>query len=452
MAELRLGAADASIQAEARMPLIRTVLLVLILGQMLTSGALELRAGQMDLGAAGWSAFAPRDEIRPKCFVDASRHLSSAAALAISGDGNPLEYGGWSRKVGGIVAGHYYRMTAHFHADAVADERRQVVARLDWLDSSGNRVGQPDYAYEAASTGDWKGTVLNVPAPDGSSAVRIELILAWAPKGTVWWDDVALEPSQPPPDRWVRIGTVSLHPRNDPDNLGQWIRELDKIAAEKPDIVCLGEELLNEGNSRTYASTAEPIPGPSTARLGEAARRHGMYLVAGLIERDGHGIYNTSVLIDRRGTVAGKYRKVYLPREEIEGGLTPGNACPVFDTDFGRIGVMVCWDAEYIEPARALAFRGAEILLVPAAGGYLSLLTARALENHVYVVSSGYDVESAIIDPNGTVLFSSKASPAYKVVAVNLAQRFVDPWLGDMRPRFHKEIRTDLYLPSRAPE
>lgn len=113
---------------------------------------------------------------------------------------------------------------------------------------------------------------------------------------------------------------------------------------------------------------------------------------------------------------------------------------------------MVCWDAEYIEPARALAFRGAEILLVPAAGGYLSLLTARALENHVYVVSSGYDVESAIIDPNGTVLFSSKASPAYKVVAVNLAQRFVDPWLGDMRPRFHKEIRTDLYLPSRAPE
>jgi predicted amidohydrolase len=250
----------------------------------------------------------------------------------------------------------------------------------------------------------------------------------------------------------VRIGTVSVHPRNDPDNLGRFITELDKIAAEKPDIVCLGEELLNEGKSGTYAGTAEPIPGPSTARLGESARRHGMYLVAGLIERDGRGIYNTSVLIDRRGTVAGKYRKVYLPREEVEGGMTPGNACPVFDTDFGRIGIMVCWDAEYIEPARALAFQGAEIVLVPAAGGYLDLLKARALENHLYVVSSGFDVESAIIDPNGTVLYSTMASPAHGVVQVNLARRFVDPWLGDMRPRFHKEIRTDIYIPSPAPE
>jgi predicted amidohydrolase len=434
------------------MPPIRAVLLVLAFGQAFASRAEDLRAGQMDLGTDGWNSWAPRDEIRPKCAVDTSRHRSSPGALAISGDGNPLEYGGWSRKVVGIVAGQYYRMTAHYHAESVTDERRQVVARLDWLDSSGKRVGQPDYAYETEAAGDWKRTVLSVPAPDGSSAVRVELILAWAPKGTVWWDDIALERSQPPPDRWVRIGTVSVHPKNDPDNLGRFISEIDEIATEKPDIVCLGEELLNEGSSRTYADTAEPIPGPSTARLGESARRHGMYLVAGLIERDGHGIYNTSVLIDRRGMVAGKYRKVYLPREEVEGGMTPGNACPVFDTDFGRIGIMVCWDAEYIEPARALAFQGAEIVLVPAAGGYLDLLKARALENHVYLVSSGGDVESAIIDPNGTVLFSTMASPAHKVVRVNLARRFVDPWLGDMRPRFHKEIRTDVYIPHPAPE
>jgi len=201
---------------------------------------------------------------------------------------------------------------------------------------------------------------------------------------------------------------------------------------------------------RTYAETAEPIPGPSTARLGEAARRHGIYLVAGLIERDGHGLYNTSVLIDRSGEVAGKYRKVYLPREEIEGGLTPGSTCHVFETDFGRIGIMVCWDGEYIEPARALAYQGAEVVLVPAAGGYLDLLKARALENHVYIVSSGFDVESAIIDPTGSVLFSTKDSPGRKVVRVNLAKRFVDPWLGDMRARYFKEIRPEIYVPSPA--
>jgi len=429
----------------------RSILLVTVLGHALAGGSDALPATRMDLGS-NWVACAPRAELQPRCFPDPSRHLSSPAALAISGDGNPQEYGGWSRVVPGILPGHSYQLTAHFHADSVADVGRQVVARLDWLDSGGNRVGQPDYACETGQSGGWTASSLNAPAPEGSSSVRIELLLAWAPKGTVWWDDIALEASQPPLDRWVRIGTLSFHPRNDPDNLGHWIRAVDEIAAEKPDIVCLGEELLDEGNSKAYSDTAEPIPGPSTARLGEAARRHNMYLVAGLIERDGRAIYNTSVLIDRRGRVAGKYRKVYLPREEIEGGITPGSACPVFETDFGRIGIMVCWDAEYIEPARALAYQGAEVILVPAAGGYLDLLKARALENHLFVVSSGYDVESAIIDPNGSVLFSTKASPDHKVVRVNLAQRFVDPWLGDMRARFHKEIRPDIYLPSRKPE
>jgi predicted amidohydrolase len=94
-----------------------------------------------------------------------------------------------------------------------------------------------------------------------------------------------------------------------------------------------------------------------------------------------------------------------------------------------------------------MAFQGAEILFVPAAGGYLTLLKARALENHLYVVSSGYDVESAIIDPTGEVLFSTMESGVTKTVSVNLAERFTDPWLGDMRPRFHKEIRGDIPVP-----
>jgi predicted amidohydrolase len=436
------------------MPPLRPILLALVLGLPMSRAAGLPPGGAIDVGAPGWIAAAQRAAVMPRCFVDASRHLTDHGALAIAGNGNPLEYGGWTRRVEGIVGGRYYRLTAHYQVESVPEERRQVVARLDWLDAAGHRVGQPDYAYETAAAGAWTRTSLNVPAPDGATSVRIDLLLGWAPRGTVWWDGISLEASQPPPDRWVRIGTVSVHPRDDPDNIGHYIRELNAMAAERPDIVCLGEELLNEGRTVTYdsyAATAEPIPGPSTARLGEVARRHHMYLVAGLIERDGPALYNTAVLIDRSGAVQGKYHKIYLPREEIEGGLTPGSTCPVFDTDFGRIGLMICWDAEYIEPARALGYQGAEIILVPAAGGYLDLLKARALENHLYVVSSGYDVESAIIDPTAAVLFSTKAAPTHKVIAVNLAQRFTDPWIGDMRPRYHKEIRPDVYLPTPAP-
>jgi predicted amidohydrolase len=394
--------------------------------------------------AAGWTAWAPRDEIRPRCYVDTVHFRSAPDALAISGNGNPAEYGGWFYQVNGLRAGQFYRLTAYYRTQAVPHEMRQVVARLDWQDDHGKRVGQPDYAYETSVDGDWRRVTLCVPAPPQAAGARIELSLGWAAEGTVWWDDIRIEEAPPPPARWVRVGTVSLHTHNNPDNVGAYLKALDEIAKEKPDIVCLGEEILVEGNWIPYASAAEEIPGPSTRRLGDCARKYGMYIVAGLTERAGTVDYNTAVLIDRQGNVAGKYRKVYLPREEVEGGLTPGGDCPVFETDFGRIGMMICWDAEYADAARAMAVQGAEILFVPAAGGYLTLLKARALENHLYVVSSGYDVESAIIDPTGKVLFATLESGVNKTMSIDLSQRFTDPWEGDMRPRFHKELRTDL--------
>jgi predicted amidohydrolase len=397
--------------------------------------------------AAGWSAWAQREEILPNCFVDTSQFRSAPNALAISGNGNPAEYGGWAYPIKGILGGRTYRLTASYRARGVTDESRQVVARLDWLDSRGQRAGQPDYAYETSADGDWTRMTLTVPAPPDAVGARLELILGWAPQATVWWDDITFEETQPPPARWVRVGTISLHPHANPDNVGAYLKAIDEIAKDKPDIVCLGEEILMEGSSRTYVSAAEGIPGPSTRRLGAAARKYGMYIVAGLTERAGPAVYNTAVLIDRHGNVAGKYRKVFLPREEVEGGLTPGDAYRVFDTDFGRIGIEICWDEEYVDPARAMALKGAEILFLPSAGGYLTLFKATALENHLYLVSSGGDVESAIIDPAGTVLFSTMNSGVNKTIAINLADRFMDPWLGDMRARFHKETRRDVPTP-----
>jgi hypothetical protein len=81
---------------------------------------------------------------------------------------------------------------------------------------------------------------------------------------------------------------------------------------------------------------------------------------------------------------------------------------------------------------------------------YLTLLRARALENHLYIVSSGFDVESSIIDPKGEVLFATMDSGVTKTISVNLADRSMDSWLGDMRARFHKEIRTDIAAPHSA--
>jgi predicted amidohydrolase len=396
---------------------------------------------------AGWRVWAQREEIQPRCYIDSTQFRSAPNALAISGNSNAAEYGGWSYKLTNLQGGRFYRLVAHYRTQWVQHEDLQIVARLDWRDRNDHRVGQPDYAYTVEPEGDWKVLTMRVPAPEKATQANLELALGWSPQGTVWWDDITFEEAPAPPDRIVRIGSVSLRPRDTGSKEGSvnaFLQALDRVGADKPDIVCLGEGITKVGNDESYITLAEPIPGPTTERLSDKARRYHMYVVAGLFEREGNAVYNTAVLIDRQGVVAGKYRKVYLPREEIEGGLTPGVAYPVFQTDFGKVGIMICWDLQYVDPARALAANGAEIILMPIWGGNYALMKARAIENHIFLVSAGYDVETAVINPDGEALHASKESGVIKTLAVNLNERFLDPWLGDMRARFHKEIRWDV--------
>ena len=119
---------------------------------------------------------------------------------------------------------------------------------------------------------------------------------------------------------------------------------LFRLGEQKADIVCLPEGITVVNTGQKYMDVSEPVPGPSTRFLGKLAKKYNMYIIAGIYEREGVAVYNTAVLLDRSGVLAGKYRKVCLPREEIERGLTPGDSFPVFDTDFGRIGIMICWD------------------------------------------------------------------------------------------------------------
>jgi predicted amidohydrolase len=163
-----------------------------------------------------------------------------------------------------------------------------------------------------------------------------------------------------------------------------------------------------------------------------------------MYEREAQAVYNTAVLLDRDGRVTGKYRKVYLPREEVEAGLTPGSSYPVFRTDFGTVGIMICWDEFYTDPARALARKGAELILWPVWGGNPTLARARAYENHLFLVSSGYDYPTHIIDPNGEVVAQAPAQGTAAIATIDLNRRYADPWLGNMRGRFMKEVRVDL--------
>jgi predicted amidohydrolase len=129
-----------------------------------------------------------------------------------------------------------------------------------------------------------------------------------------------------------------------------------------------------------------------------------MYICAGLVERMDDILFNTAVIFDRNGEYIGKYRKTHLYwPEEIFYGECPGDDYPVFDLDFGTIGIIICYDGWYAETMRLLALKGAELVLYPNAGYEAKYAPARAIDNHVYLAISSWNIESQILDTVGNV-------------------------------------------------
>ncbi|MCE5252231.1 carbon-nitrogen hydrolase family protein [bacterium] len=401
--------------------------------------------------AGGWVQYSQRVEISPEFFVAALPSIGGEGSLGISGASNSSANGCWRRMVTGISGGNYYRFEASYTVRSVPNPRIQVLARLDWRDRKDERIGQPEYIPDGVVHEGWQEVSGIFRAPVGTASVMIELHLGFCDQGTVWWDGIRLAQVPAPPKRIVRVGTVNCFPRNTASST-ESVEQFCKLAGDAGkkgcDIVCLGEGINLVGvRGAQYTDIAEPIPGPTTQRLGEVARKWNMYIVAALGERDGAAVYNTGVLIDRQGRVAGIYHKVHLPREEVESGVTPGNSYPVFDTDFGRIGIMICWDNQYAEPARALAFQGAEIVFLPIWGGNATLTQARCIENQVYVVSCGYDIGCTIYDPWANLLAEAKDRPGFTVAEIDLNEPHPEQWLGNMRHRFYREMRADIPVP-----
>jgi predicted amidohydrolase len=399
---------------------------------------------------AGWTTWSAREETAPRCFVDARHFRTRPGSLAISGNSNLAEHGGWHRTIPGIQAGTWYRFTAWYRTEAVAHESLQVLARLDWRDGRDRRAGEPDYVYRARREGGWTRVTLDAPATPKAESVVLQLYLSNSPQGTVWWDDISFEQIPTPPSRPVMVTSINLRPagtKSAAESVNRFVETIDKEAPAKTDVILLPEGITVIGTGKQYADVAEPVPGPTTARLGETAKRHHAWIAAGVYEREGRVLYNTAVLIDREGNLAGKYRKVYLPRGEVEGGLTPGNDYPVFQTDFGKVGLMICYDVFFADPARALATQGAEMILMPIWGGDQTLGKARAIENKVFLVTSGYDYPTYVMDPDGEILSQAPRNASIAQATIDLAKRYVKPNLGEMHERRMKELRVDIPAP-----
>lgn len=182
--------------------------------------------------------------------------------------------------------------------------------------------------------------------------------------------------------RELKIGILQQH------NIADTKKNIERLAENITDLAQRDAELvvLQElHNSLYFCQTedvnnfdlAEPIPGPSTDFYGELARKLGIVLVTSLFEKRAAGLYhNTAVVIEKDGTIAGKYRKMHIPDDPAyyeKFYFTPGDiGFHPIDTSVGRLGVLVCWDQWYPEAARLMALQGAEMLIYPTAIGYES--------------------------------------------------------------------------------
>jgi predicted amidohydrolase len=293
------------------------------------------------------------------------------------------------------------------------------------------RKGDEFTAYESADGQDWvRADTDTVPM---SGRVYIGLVASSHQKmvtNTSKITNVRLTTARPAnaqtkaerPPRKVVIGTVVLGSYSKASEFDERLKRLggliDAMArrasqndpAHGLDLAILPETAVTPSEGPASAR-ARPLAGPVAETFGALARKHKTYIIApmDLVEEGPKGTYysNAAVLFDRKGEVAGIYRKVHpvalVGRNDLEDGITPGRDYPVFDCDFGKLGIQICWDIQFDEGWQALADKGAEIVVWPSASPATVLPAARAARHRYYVISSTWRNNATIYEPTGMV-------------------------------------------------
>ncbi len=248
----------------------------------------------------------------------------------------------------------------------------------------------------------------------------------------------------------LTLGLIQTDPNEDKQaNVNSAIKLIGEAATAGAQFVALPETFHCRGPNEVKFATAEPIPGPLSTRLGEVALQHGIYLLAGSYnERVDDGdprLFNTSLLFDPHGTAVAKYRKIHLFDVVIDGQVKaqessrnrPGDQIVTAKTDYGTVGLSICYDLRFPEVYRALALRGATLTFVPSnftlytgKDHWEPLLRARAIENGMYIVApatiggggGGFTAygRSLVVDPWGTVLACAPDQVGVTLVTIDL--------------------------------
>ncbi|HEV8130984.1 MAG TPA: carbon-nitrogen hydrolase family protein [Acidobacteriota bacterium] len=399
----------------------------------------------------GWKAGAPRDEIAPATSAEPSKK-----GLRMSGRGIQWCAGYWRKAIGGIQGGAVYDFKAIVETDRIDNLVENLQVLLTWTGfqpdwrSSGRHM--PAYATHFRKV-DSRTVEISEQfrAPDVARGAEIDLWLKWNGSARVLWRDVTLVRGAVKPHRKVRVATVywrNAGPTTIDNNLKHFMEKVDEAGKKHPDVILLSECFKKVGTGFSTAELADRIPGKVFNLITEKAKAYNSYIIYGDYLREGPYIFNEAIIVDRNGKVAGTYKKVQLPVDEAM-TLSPGTQWPVFDLDFGRVGLLICHDTAFPEPPRIMGLKGAEIVFVPIWGGDVTTMQARAAENGYYWVTAGFDLPSMIISPDRKILSSTWKNQGTGVAfaEIDLDQPVRQDWIGVWQNAVWNQRRPELYSP-----
>ncbi len=250
--------------------------------------------------------------------------------------------------------------------------------------------------------------------------------------------------------REILVQSVS-HPNftengNYEDDIKVVLETMERTSSYKPDIICLPEVFANS------AKDPQTVPGAITNTFSDYAKKHHCYIICTLNTLRKNNIYNTAVLIDREGKITGMYDKIYPTEGEITSGVTPAESAvpPVFDTDFGRIGILICFDINWTKLWEGLRAQGAEIVFWPSAYPNPHLLTSHARQYGYYVVGNSRINPSYIFDGTGDLISMSGRYEPWAFARLNLEKIFCEidfhvDKIKDIREKYGRKVNINYY-------
>lgn len=401
----------------------------------------------------GWEKWSPRPDLSPGMSIDRLGGSSGVPALKLTGGGRKSVFGGWRYTVSPLQGSKPYRFTAKAQVKGVESIRRNIVCRITWTGDDLSNEITSEYVNEFTRGQGYLVTFdQTFVAPPQVTGAVVDIFLQWAPLADVSFTEFSLKPAPPETPRTVRVATVYWRPSEETTaekNIESFAAMVDQAGEKRPDIILLPEAITSVGIGSSVPQAAEKMPGKAFFELSARARKYKCYIIYGIYEQAEGVYYNSAHIIDRNGVLAGTYHKVQLPPSEVDAGLSPGDLYRTYELDFGTIGIQICHDSAFDEASRIQMLDGAEIIFIPIWGGDVTALKARAIDNGVWVVTSGYDVPSMVIDPTGqqqAVTWQAGIGDGVAVHLIDLTKTFRRPYIGDWRNQVVKQRRTDAYL------